>query len=119
MVNQFLTNLITKKNNMSIAYAHNAARYDTPILLKYINNNPKYKTKITYANTTIYKLQITDKETGYKISIQDSFHILPHPLKTLGLAFQVETPKGEFPHTFASDEKLEYIGQSPCGHMAD
>lgn len=45
-----------------------------------------------------------------RITFKDSGQLLKGSLRELGLAFNCNTTKGDFPHKFASYENLDYIG---------
>ena len=71
--------------------------------------------KTTFRKTSILRLDISKKvgETIHTISICDSYALLPDSLKKLAKNYQVDTLKGDFPHEFANDKTIFYIGNTP------
>lgn len=124
-------------------YAHNLGGFDGPLLIKYLADIVGLKIKPLMRNNELYSLDLIMSiesmdsqwlelnkgprgglsgiynKGSVRIILQDSYKLLPLSLSELGKVFAVETQKGEFPHSFVKDDNLTYIGQSPCGNIAE
>jgi DNA polymerase family B len=82
---------------------------------KEIDKSKLLKIEPIFRKTTILSLKITKlvSQTSHIITICDSFAILPDSLERLAKKFQVDTLKGDFPHTFANEKTIHYIDNTP------
>ena len=53
------------------------------------------------------------KYRNISITFLDSYLILPASLRKLTTTFRCVTQKGEFPHKFVNEDRLNYVGPSP------
>ena len=110
-------------------YCHNLGGFDVLFIIKALleyksdNHNIKYDLDVICRKDVILKIEITrillvnKKKDGEvknnKISISDSYAILTDSLKNLSIKYDVNTIKGDFPHSFANKDTLFYIGNTP------
>ena len=136
LVKCFDTILSNSKYNGYTFYTHNFSNYDSVFILKIlkeVNLNKGfdyYKLEPVYRNSKILKLvikvrkQLSDrkqsklgakKQPGFnKITIVDSYSLLPGSLFKLSRSFEIETTKGHFPHKFVKKDTLFYKGITPA-----
>jgi len=69
------------------------------------------KVKPFFKDGKVISLIYQNKENNKtKISIFDSYLILPSSLRTLALKYKVNNLKGYFPHNFVNENNLNYEG---------
>lgn len=76
---------------------------------------PKLDVKTRFRKNSILNLEITKtmNKTKYTISIHDSYAIFTDSLKKLAIKYKVDVQKGDFPHLFANENTMFYIGDTP------
>jgi hypothetical protein len=116
MVADFMAYIIQPCFSGYRVYAHNFGRFDGPILLNYVDLE-LYKIKPIYSNNILYQLSVSGSpcKIPCKIYMRDSLLLMPGSLDKLARGLGVKTKKGDFPHSFACEENLNYKGVSPCG----
>jgi hypothetical protein len=121
MILDCLENMLVKENHNFKYYAHNMSQFDGILLLKSLMNmsNTHNLNFNVHSNNEgkIISLDIVKKIKAQKkiikISILDSFLLLPFSLKKLGKIFNCETSKGIFPYKFINQGNIKYIGCIP------
>lgn len=112
MVNE----LLRPKYNKTVFYCHNLSGYDVVFILKTIceyNETTYDKYNISSVLRKDKIIQLTISRNKHKFTIKDSYAILPDSLSDLGENFEVETLKTKFPYSFAKQDNLFYIGDTP------
>lgn len=105
-------------------YCHNFGDFDSLFIIsalekynKYSDNKDKYEMKFIDRRGSIIKLSVKFliKNSVHTVEIRDSYAILTDNLKKLYKKYQVEKEKqkGDFPHSFANENTLFYIGDTP------
>lgn len=123
--------LLRPKYNDITFYCHNFGGYDAyyiiPLLYNYNENNPNNQYKLDFVfrdkkvirliigkDITIYDNMKKEKKTIHrKITILDSYSILNASLIDLCINFGTDVVKSTFPYTFAKEDTLFYIGNTP------
>jgi hypothetical protein len=121
MILDCLENMLVKENHNFKFYAHNMSQFDGILLLKslmHLSNNHDLNFNVHSNNEgKIISLDIVKKIKGQKkiikISILDSFLLLPFKLKKLGIVFNCEVSKGIYPYKFINQGNINYIGCIP------
>lgn len=115
-----LTNLDCLQNLTYVSLGDRG--YDATFLLKILKdynikvNYEYYRIRPIFKDHRILKLDISVKNPSgknSKITLMDSYNILPRSLDVLSRSFNVEHKKGIFPHTFVSANTLNYVGNTP------
>jgi hypothetical protein len=104
-----------------IFYVHNLHGFDSFFILKTLlnynyNNDNYYKIDTVFRDNRIIKLTISIKisnHTQRKISLHDSYLIIPSSLSKLAKDFDCNNQKGYFPYKFVNNNNLNYIGKTP------
>ncbi len=97
-----------KKKVKETFYAHNLT-FDGSIIIENIKEVVKIKGVLFRSN--IYEIKIWSKD--FEILIKCSYRMFPLSLKKIGKLLKIEREKTEFPHEFAKEENLYYIGDHP------
>ncbi len=121
MILDCLENMLVKENHNFKFYAHNMSQFDGILLVKSLmnmSNNHDLNFNVHSNNEgKIISLDIIKKIKAQKkiikISILDSFLLLPFSLKKLGKVFNCEISKGIFPYKFINQGNINYIGCIP------
>jgi hypothetical protein len=83
----------------------------------YSNERDKYKLKFVERKGSIFKLVVRNKikSSDYGVEIRDSYAILTDGLKNLCNKYEIEKEKEKdnFPHKFADENTLFYVGNTP------
>lgn len=122
-----IDNMLINKYNNFIFYTHNLGNYDVIFIYNALikANEDKgfnyYILKSTFREDTIIKLDVKiytnldnkNSNNSIKISFVDSLNLLNSSLNKLATDFNVETKKGNFPHSFVNRNNLNYIGNKP------
>ena len=112
--------LVTKNHNYKF-YAHNMSEFDGILILKSLMNlSLKHNFTLNVHSDNdgkIISLDIVKKIKAHKktikISILDSFLLLPFSLKKLGKVFKCNDSKGIFPYSFLTSGNINYKGEIP------
>jgi hypothetical protein len=121
---KLVNELLKFKYRDILFYCQNLGAYDLYFILKvlidYNNTQPednKFKFNYIFRNNLMIKLTIKRNNPNSKrpdsVTIADSYAILDRSLSTLCEMFKVKTHKGVFPHKFANNNTLFYIGNTP------
>lgn len=99
-------------------YCHNFGKYDIYFIMKTLmkHKSDVFKFDFVFRDNFILKVKIIktlDNNRKKSITICDSYPILTDSLYNLCKKFKVENVKGIFPHTFANENTLFYIGETP------
>lgn len=104
-------------------YCHNFGDFDSIFIINALekynkySENKKYEIKFIDRSGSIIKLTVknVNEKSVNTVEIRDSLAILPNSLKELCNKYQVEKgkQKGDFPHDFANENTLFYIGNIP------
>lgn len=124
VIYDLLDQMFSYKYKGIIWYCHNFGDFDSLFIIstidkynKYLNNENKYKLKFVERKGSIIKLTIVNKirSSVYTIEIRDSYAILTDGLRDLCKKYEIEKEKekGCFPHKFANENRLFYIGNTP------
>ena len=89
------------------------AKFDIIFLMKYLI---KYVEVVPLIHRgRIIQVNINyGPDNQYSIALKDSYLILLGSLDKLSKAFNVDSPKGIFPHLFVNKDNLNYIGEVPA-----
>lgn len=103
---------ITNNGGYNYFLAHNSSGYDSRLLFEVACQH------LTCAPEPIFKGSRLMRLTLNNAVFQDSYLHLSDSLKKLGEGFQLETPKGYFPHLFSTDsipggDFINYVGVIP------
>lgn len=116
----FTNNNISTYNNKVIKFNNKIICSSTESLMlmmleKEIDNSKLLGINTTFRKSTLLKLEVTKivGKTKYKINICDSCAIFPDSLKSLAEKYKVDTLKGDFPHRFANENSIFYVGNTP------
>ena len=120
MILDCINNLFINKNHNIKLYAHNMSEFDGIIILKsLIKTSDKHDYNINIFSNNEGKIisidiikKIKNKKI-LKISILDSYLILPVNLNTLAKVFKTAVNKGIFPYGFINKNSLGYKGVTP------
>ena len=112
--------LVTKNHNYKF-YAHNMSEFDGILILKSLMNlSLKHNFKLDVKSNNdgkIISLDIVKKIKAHKkiikISILDSYLLLPFSLNKLATVFNSNQSKGLFPYNFINKDNLNYKGVIP------
>ena len=101
--------LATKGKFTNYIYGHNSGKYDLPILLEqeeFINGTTKY-----LDSNGILSLSLLDDYVVFK----DFYRLMSESLASACDAFELDAAyqKTSFPHAFASEQTLNYVGPAP------
>ena len=117
--------LINENHNVKF-YAHNMSEFDGLIILKaLINTSNEHKFKISISTDNDGKLISIDiikylkNKKIIKISILDSYKLLPVNLRKLANVFNCEVNKDIFPYYFLNKNTLNYKGIVPSLNYFD
>lgn len=120
MILECINKIFTNKNHNIKLYAHNMGEFDGIMILKSLMNTAnkhEYNIKIfTNGDGKIMSIDIKKKIKNkkiIKISILDSYLLLPINLNNLSGIFNTEIKKGIFPYQFVNESKLNYNGEVP------
>nr|QWO71444.1 DNA polymerase [Termitomyces sp. T8] len=120
MILECINKIFTNKNHNIKLYAHNMGDFDGILILKSLMNTAnkhEYNIKIfTNGDGKIMSIEIKKKIKNkkiIKISILDSYLLLPINLKNLSGIFNTEIKKGIFPYQFVNEKTLNYSGEVP------
>jgi DNA polymerase type B, organellar and viral len=122
MILDCIDKLLIKENHNFKFYAHNMSEFDGIILLKILmttadKHNLKFK---IYSDNDgkIISLDIVKKiksqKKSIKISILDSYLLLPFGLNKLAKVFNCSNSKGIFPYLFLNKDNINYKGVIPA-----
>jgi len=103
-------------SNLGTVYVHNLSRFDTFFIDPILTNDNDIIGKYSYNKNGLVlsiKVRFKDKNKKNSFIFRDSMLVMPGGLKNLCLSFKSEKTKLDFPHNFASAEKLEYVGDKP------
>src|SRR5258705_12868926 len=122
MILDCIENMLVKENHNSKFYGHNMSQFDGILLVKSLmnmSNNHDLNFNVHSNNEgKIISLDIVKKIKAHKkiikISILDSFLLLPFSLQKLGKVFNCEISKGIFPYKFINQGNINYIGCIPA-----
>jgi hypothetical protein len=111
MLLQALTEML-KFNPNSKVYIHNFSNFDYMFLIKVLFENfivkPNFKDNKVI--NLIYQPKDNDKT---KVTLFDSYLILPSSLRTLASKYKVSDQKGLFPYSFVNENNIGYVGITP------
>jgi len=105
-------NINKKERNGFTLYAHNLGRFDSIFILKSLVKSG-YDIKAQWQNNDILFIKITDKNRKIYVKLKDSIKLIPTSLDKMLKTFNCEISKGIFPHTFVSENTLNYVGPKP------
>lgn len=97
-----------KRRIREVFYAHNLT-FDGSILIENIREKVNIKGILFRSN--IYELKIWTED--FEIIIKCSYKMFPLSLKRVGSLMKEGCGKTEFPHDFAKEENLYFIGEHP------
>jgi|SRR5690606_19514124 len=92
-------------------YFHNLANFDAVFILRPLSNIKEINFKPIIKDRRIIKIDI-QYSPSYKITLMDSYQIMPSSLDKLAKTFKVEN-KMLFPHKFVNEHPLDYKGSFP------
>ena|ERR1700742_96496 len=92
-------------------YIHNLGRFYSIFILKSLILNPNINLVPLWKDNSILSLTINYLEI--KITLLDSFQLIPDNLENILNSFKSITPKGKFPYSFVNKNNLFYIGNKP------
>lgn len=117
LVLRMINELIRPKYNNITFYCHNMSGYDIIFILKILydfnDSNPGKEFKINPILRDSKIIKVTISKDNGKITILDSYAMLPDSLEVLGKSFEVETLKSVFPYKFSLVDNLFYTGKTP------
>src|ERR1700761_4441352 len=106
-----LTEMLDFNPNAKV-YIHNFANFDYMFLIKLLFKNfivkPYFKDNKVIS--LVYHHKNNDKT---KLTLFDSYLILPSSLRTLAQKYKVTDQKGYLAYNFANENNLDYIGVTP------
>lgn len=106
-----LTELLDFNPNAKV-YIHNFANFDYMLIVKVLFEN--FTVKPYFKDNKVINLIYHHKDNDKtKISLFDSYLILPSSLRTLALKYKVSDQKGFFPYSFVNENNLGYVGDVP------
>lgn len=117
MLKKCLMDMLNSRPKLGVVYVHNLSRFDTFFIDPILQNgdDPDIRAKYKYnrhGNIMSIKVSSTiDKKRRF--IFRDSLLLIQGSLKNLSLSFNSVKSKGDFPHSFATPETLEYIGVKP------
>lgn len=111
MITEALSGMLSPKYKGFTFFAHNMSGFDGVFILDILSNFKDINIQPIMRDNTILCLIITYK--GCRFYIKDSLHFLPSKLSTLCDKYEVEVHKGVFPHSFAKESLLNYVGPKP------
>ncbi len=98
-----------KKNKIrDILFAHNLT-FDGSIIIENIREMVRIKGILFRSN--IYEIKIWSED--FEITLKCSYRLFPLSLKKIGKLLKIEREKIEFPHEFAREENLYFVGNHP------
>ena len=103
-----LINLFEKYKINDTIYAHNLT-FDGSIIIENIQENIKINGILFRSN--IYELKIESPK--FRVILKCSYKMFPMSLNKIGNLLKIKTNKMEFPHDFANERNLYYIGDHP------
>ena len=108
----FLDFTVTNNNGYNYFLAHNSSGYDSRLLFEVACKHLTCTPEPIFKGSRLMRLTLNNSV------FQDSYLHLSDSLKKLGEGFQLETPKGYFPHLFSTDsipggDFLNYSGEIP------
>lgn len=103
-----LISLFEKYKINDTIYAHNLT-FDGSIIIENIQENIKINGILFRSN--IYELKIESPK--FKVILKCSYKMFPMSLNKIGNLLKIKTNKMEFPHDFANEKNLYYIGDHP------
>jgi len=103
-----LINLFEKYKINDTIYAHNLT-FDGSIIIENIQENIKINGILFRSN--IYELKIESPK--FRVILKCSYKMFPMSLNKIGNLLKIKTNKMEFPHDFANEKNLYYIGDHP------
>ena len=96
-----------------IWYAHNGGKFDDRFLYDYLYS--RYKLNFIFRNSRFYKITCYRGKSHKKIfEIRDSYLLLMSSLKSLAIAFNVETLKGEIDYNTSDIPALIAYNKDDC-----
>jgi hypothetical protein len=119
LIIKLIEEMFKPKYNKTTFYCHNFGGYDVffiiRVLIDYnkLNTGKTYNINFSLRDKSILKIEVSIKDSKQKITICDSYPILTNSLRNLSKAFKVDHTKSVFPHNFANEKTLFYIGESP------
>jgi len=121
MIIDCINNILVKEHHNFKFYAHNMSEFDGIIILKalmdLVNKHDFTFNVKSNKDGKIISLDIVKKFKSQKkiikISILDSFLLLPFSLNKLATVFNSEMTKGIFPYKFIKSDNINYIGTVP------
>jgi hypothetical protein len=106
-----LTELLDFSPNAKV-YIHNFANFDYMFVIKVLFEN--FIVKPNFKDNKVISLVYQQKDNDKaKITMFDSYLILPSSLRTLASKYKVADLKGFFPYEFVNESSLDYIGPTP------
>lgn len=111
MIIQAINGLMVKKYSNYNIYLHNFSHFDAMFIIKPLTTMD-LELKPIFRDSRIIKLQITSKKSKVKLTILDSYLLIPMPLAKAAKGFQTEH-KGIFPYMFPDNRSLDYVGVVP------
>jgi len=105
-------NMNKKERNGFTLYAHNLGRFDSIFILKSLVKSGLV-IKAHWQNNDILFIKITDTKRKLSVKLKDSIKLIPTSLDKMLKTFNCEINKGIFPHTFVSEDSLNYVGPKP------
>jgi hypothetical protein len=120
LVIECLKYLLISRYNNYIFYVHNLSGFDVIFILKALIeynsiNGLYFILEPIFRDNKIIKLNIKIKSNKkyIKISLYDSYLMLPFSLESLAVSFNCKYNKTVFPYKFVSKSNLNYIGLTP------
>lgn len=117
MLKKCLMDMLDSRVKLGVVYVHNLSRFDTFFIDPILQNgdDPDIRAKYIYNRhgniMSINVYSIKDKKRRF--ILRDSLLLIQGSLKNLSLSFNSVKCKGDFPHSFATRDRLEYIGVKP------
>ena len=115
MLKKCLMDMLDSTPKLGVVYVHNLSRFDTFFIDPILQNGDediiaKYKYN---RHGNIISINVSSKDKKRRFILRDSLLMIQGSLKNLSLSFNSVKSKGDFPHSFATRETLEYIGVKP------
>ena len=121
MILSCIESMLTKDNHRYSFYAHNMGEFDGILILKslMLRSDELGLTLKTFSNNEgkLISIEISKKiahKKSIKISILDSYLLLPQSLSKLASVFNCNVQKSVFPYEFMAASTISYRGDVPA-----
>src|SRR5690606_41936719 len=119
MIKACIKSLLRSEFDKYKIFIHNLSNFDGIFLLKQLMDNYIVEPIINDGRIISIKISaesIDDNKKMMTLTFLDSYQMLPASLKSLTNAFDTNTKKDIFPHSFVNENNLNYIGEVPLHH---